>query len=1630
MVIVMVILTVLPCFSLVITNSALGLNYSTNTNLSGVDASFIGENDGDFSGWSVAIAGDMNGDGYEDLLIGAKFSDEYASFAGESYIVFGKKNGWAMDNSLSNPDASFRGEYSMDMSGEVVASAGDINGDGYDDILIAAPNNDENGTDSGQVYIILGKATGWKNNSNLSMMGASFWGEAESDHLGRAIGGGGDVNGDGFDDFLIGAPDNDEGGFSGGQTYLILGRASGWTKDMELSGATASFIQANQSNSGSAVACSGDVNGDGFDDIVIGSSSYDTDAPNHGAVYVFFGKESGWTMHTDVSNANASFIGESAHSNLGQSVAIAGDVDGDGYEDILMGASGFDSHRGKVYLAYGRESGWPTNLNMTNAEAAFTGQDIDNLAGMSVSSAGDVNGDGYDDILIGAYKNDAGALFTGKTYIVLGDPVRYAGNISLANANASFRGEATNDYSGRSVSGGGDVNGDGYDDILIGAYGNIAGGGNNAGQTYLVFPDTNTRPTTVASVKAYSDGAYTQEITTAPVLIHQQIFVELTGTDGDPTSKDIALVNITSETSSPVGFKLRLEETLADSGKYRGSFTVTNRTHEKQKLIKAVFAENVTVESVLDSTKYVTFTVVDPPKLRPLIDNTTAQEDSPYFEHYWSVGNPVTEWVFDTNASWLEWNGTTHNISGIPDNGDVGSFWVRINITNGLGFYDEHYFTIDVNNTPPMITTTDVLGAIEDQEYSVNYTSTDDGQGNVSWHLDINSTWLSINSTTGNLTGTPGNEHVGIHDVNVSVHDGNGGRDWTVFQITVTNTNDVPQITTEDVNTTYEDEYYNVTYEATDVDAGDNIFWSFESNASWLTMDQSKGRIYGTPGNSQVGEYWVNVTVTDSSLASDSHNFTLAVINVNDPPEITSNPVREATVFYEYRYLVEATDMDPFDELAFSFDESPGGMAVDGTGLITWMPTKEQKGLNPVIVNVSDGNVTVVQRFNITVAVPQVSPILPENGSIVYTLTPELYWSFSVNLSSIVYDVYLDTDPAPSAILVRDQDTKRYVIAPPLADNTTYYWKIVPKSGNLTGESSPVWNFRTETSLQPGYSVKLDLDRSNITAHPGDTVYVNMTVLNNGILDGQVLITLNTSLAASMFEFQASVHLTAKASRTIQLNITIPKNLEMDDYYVSISAKLGNSTSKDGLILSVVKKPVPIVDLWEDPAIWLVMALIIVMAVIGIAYVTIRRRKIEKELATVKSQIEAVEDFTVDEIFLIYNDGRLITHVSHKGSEIDKQVFSAMLVAVQNFVKDSFKADGGLTSFTFGSRKMILEKGRFLILAVALSGTEPKILKGRLADLVQKVEGLYSGVVEEWDGNITAFKNVGPILVPLFYLKEGMKIKKEKEEVKILSGVEFFSGFVRLKVAVKNELQTAIKDITLALSYDDKLLKLDHIEPDYPLKGSIVFIDHVGKNEKRTVAFYLDPTICQESHVECKATFKDEFDNTGEAVMKTRAVDIVCPIFYTPETINVAMLKRLLGDMRYRDSKVYRLAPQIPIQKVYEIAKLAIQKHDVKMVREYSEFDPFANEAWYYGSTSETEEEIVIRVTVREDTNTLEIFVACTNLGSMTGLLAEIGHNINQLAIDAGFKVLKPSTDPGLKKYLDQKPKLMDTHQG
>lgn len=378
------------------------------------------------NGWSVSGAGDVNGDGIDDILIGAPSAN---NDAGHTCVVFGSKEPWPKVIDLSSLNGSngfiINGIHPGDGSGYSVSGAGDVNGDGIDDVLIGASRANN---DAGQSYVVFGSKEPWAAVIDLFTLngtnGFILNGVSGQAFGGISVSGAGDVNGDGIDDIIIGSPlvvGN------AGQSYIVFGSKEQWPAVInliDLTGATGFAIDGVRDGdfSGYSVSGAGDVNGDGIDDVIIGAQSVNNRVSQS---YVVFGSKKPWPAAISLAelNGNNGFIMNGrVYGDSGYSVSGAGDVDGDGIDDILIGAPLVGNKVGQSYVVFGSEEPWPAVINLTNLNGAngffINGIHPDDYSGCSISGAGDVNGDGIDDILIGA---DGANSFIGQSYIIFGE---------------------------------------------------------------------------------------------------------------------------------------------------------------------------------------------------------------------------------------------------------------------------------------------------------------------------------------------------------------------------------------------------------------------------------------------------------------------------------------------------------------------------------------------------------------------------------------------------------------------------------------------------------------------------------------------------------------------------------------------------------------------------------------------------------------------------------------------------------------------------------------------------------------------------------------------------------------------------------------------------------------------------------------------------------------------------------------------------------------------------------------------------------------------------------------------------------------------------------------------------------
>jgi len=384
------------------------------------------------------------------------------------------------------PVYTFTGEAVGDWFGQSVSGAGDVNNDGFDDVIVGARNNDAGGLDAGRAYVYSG------------LDGAllyTFTGEGAADWpiivLTISVSGAGDVNNDGFADLILGVYTNDAGGINAGRAYVFFGgpgpfpidRAAG-DADMIITGEGANDAL------GVSVSGAGDINNDGFDDVIVGAGNHPGGLQT-GRVYVFFGGPGPFPISIAAGDADIIITGEAVNDHFGISVSGAGDVNSDGLADVIVGANGQDAaafNAGRAYVFISGSGPFPISIAAADADFIFTGEGTRDEFGYSVSGAGDVNNDGFDDVIIGAYVNSAVDFRAGRAYVFSGQ---------TGDTMYVITGEGEHDWFGISVAGAGDINADGFDDFVVAAFQRDVLGSN--GRAYVFIGGSGPFPISVTA---------------------------------------------------------------------------------------------------------------------------------------------------------------------------------------------------------------------------------------------------------------------------------------------------------------------------------------------------------------------------------------------------------------------------------------------------------------------------------------------------------------------------------------------------------------------------------------------------------------------------------------------------------------------------------------------------------------------------------------------------------------------------------------------------------------------------------------------------------------------------------------------------------------------------------------------------------------------------------------------------------------------------------------------------------------------------------------------------------------------------------------------------------------------------
>jgi hypothetical protein len=777
----------------------------------------------------------------------------------------------------------------------------------------------------------------------------------------------------------------------------------------------------------------------------------------------------------------------------------------------------------------------------------------------------------------------------------------------------------------------------------------------------------------------------------------------------------------------------------------------------------------------------------------------------------------------------------------------------------------------------------------------------------------------------------------------------------------------------------------------------------------------------------------VTVQASDGrGLTAQSNQFAIIVTRVNKAPVITSAPPDRAEAGKNFIYNVTADD-DYSTILTYRLTEYPPDMTVTphGTnGTISWKPVWDQRGLVfNVTVSVSDGEFSVFQKFNLTVfsnnSPPGISPVVKATA---YAGRPYLCQIVATDNESEPMTYSLDP-PKPSAMTI-NATTGLISWASPAEGNYSVFVNVT----DGIGYNTYYFMLRVVKNTPP-----------RITSSPpanamvGEEYRYELAVNHTDE---------NQTLVYKLVKFPDGMTVTARGVIT-----WTPKDSQKGKNHVVINITDGLDNATQSFDIDVAGAPILSVPGGNDLLVWLLLIIIIVVcaAVAGMYY---RKRKkdsilgqrwpempkrtegpaitplppdtfagiksrqtgaapVIKEAVPIHEKPEPGASSTarVQDIFVIYRDGRLIHHLTNRLTPLDHEIFASMFSSVQDFMKDSMGADR-IDSIKYEDYNIILENGKNLSLAVVLSGDEVPDIRQVIKTSIADVELVCARLLEKWDGDAAPLrKDLELLLKPISeavgtaVVVKKVKHKNAEEYVSILSGIEFFRGYVKVKMEVHNDLDNVITDAMVKIIVKQDALRIGWVEPPaYTLSGDSIVIGNVQPGETIALNLFLDPLVCTGSFVDATLAFKDAKGDLYSIVMNRRKAEVVCPTFHTDEEINVAVLRKMITEFQQHDTKIYTLPEGLWSEEAFKMGMSVIEAHNVRLVREFTETTPsYAAEAWYFGKTQIKKEQVVMRISVSREHNSLEFFVGSSDLPAITGLLAEFGHELNRRLKNKGL---------------------------
>jgi hypothetical protein len=397
--------------------------------ISDESGNFSGDlNAGDQFGFSLANIGDLEGDGVTDIAVGAPFDDDNGTDRGAVWVLFLDSDGQVdIHQKISDVEGGFSGDLDNDdQFGRAIAPLGDLNSDGFLDIAVAAPMDDDDGSNKGAVWILFLNGDGTvQSEQKISADNGNFEGNLDSnDQFGYALASIGDLDSDGVTDLAVGVPYDDDGGTDRGAVWVLFLNSDGTVKSSQKISSDSGDLDNtpnDEDHFGSAVTEIGDLDGDGITEIAVGVSGSDLGGSDRGAVWILFMNSDGTTASlTQIGQDDGAFDGTlSNNDQFGDALTNIGDINSDGTEDLAVGAPQ-SSDSGAIWILFLTTDGDViSSSKISEFDGNFSGDlDSDDQFGGAIALLGDLDGDKVNDLAVGACLDDDGGTDTGAAWIL------------------------------------------------------------------------------------------------------------------------------------------------------------------------------------------------------------------------------------------------------------------------------------------------------------------------------------------------------------------------------------------------------------------------------------------------------------------------------------------------------------------------------------------------------------------------------------------------------------------------------------------------------------------------------------------------------------------------------------------------------------------------------------------------------------------------------------------------------------------------------------------------------------------------------------------------------------------------------------------------------------------------------------------------------------------------------------------------------------------------------------------------------------------------------------------------------------------------------------------------------------